>query len=129
MSRPPKTRPATEAVEALGPGIAALMERVLAILDGKRAEEIVALDVSAVTDLADVFVIATILNPRQGATIVEECEKARKEMGLSCLGIEGGQGSSWVLLDYGDLIVHLFMPEQRAYYALESLWADAKRLP
>lgn len=101
---------------------------VLAVLDDKRAENVVRLDVGEVTDIADVFVIATVLNPRQSAAIVEDCEKERKRRGIGRVGIEGAGGSSWVVLDYGDIVVHLFMPEQREYYQLEHLWADAKRV-
>ena len=98
------------------------------VLDEKRATDIVWLDVRGVTDIADDFLIATVSNPRQGAAIVEACEEERKRRGLARLGIEGEQGSSWTLLDYGSLIVHVFMPEQRAYYALEHIWADARRV-
>jgi len=103
-------------------------EAVCRILDDKRAEEIVWLDVRGVTDLADSFLIATISSLRQGAAILDECDRECKLRGHARLGIEGETGSSWILLDYGDLIVHLLMPEQRAYYALEHIWADAKRL-
>lgn len=98
------------------------------VLADKRAEDIVWLDVRGVTDFADDFIIATIQSQRQGAAVVDACEQERKRRGMSCVGIEGKTGSSWVLLDYGSLIIHLFMPEQRAYYALEHVWADAKRV-
>lgn len=104
------------------------VDTVLRILDEKRAEDIVRLDVRGVTDVTDEFVIATILNARQGAAIVEACEKEAKRRRVPRLGVEGGEASSWILLDYGSLVVHLFLPEQRAYYALEHLWADAKRV-
>lgn len=104
------------------------IEFVEGVLDAKRAEDIVRLDMHEVTDLCDDFVIATITNPRQGAAIVDECERERKRRGGSRIGIEGAGGSSWVVLDYGDLVVHLLMPEQREFYALEHLWADAKRV-
>lgn len=102
-------------------------EAVLKILDEKRAEDIVWLDVRGVTDVADEFLIATILNSRQGGAILEACEKEAKRLKVSRLGVEGGPQSSWILLDYGSLVVHLFLPEQRAYYGLEHIWSDAKR--
>ena len=108
---------------------ASFLEFVCSLLAEKRAEDVVCLDVSGVTDLADHFVIATILNARQGGAILEECEKERKRRGLARIGVEGTAGSSWIVLDYGDLVVHLLLPAQRAYYALEHLWADAKRVP
>lgn len=114
-----------EAAEAATPRFA---EVVLGILDEKRAEDIVWLDVRGVTDVADEFLIATILSPRQGGAILEACEKEAERFHVSRLGVEGGAESSWILLDYGSLVVHLFLPEQRTYYALEHIWADAKRM-
>ncbi len=102
---------------------------VLRVLDEKRAEEIVCLDVGKVTTIADSFVIATVSSPRQSSALREEIEKERKKRGLPRVGIEGEAGSGWVILDYGSLVVHLFGPEQRAYYALEHLWSDAPKLP
>lgn len=104
------------------------VEFVYSALEEKRATDIVWLDVRGVTDLADDFLIATVQNPRQSAAIVDACEKERKRRGVTRLGIEGEGGSSWVLIDYGELIVHLFLPEQRAYYGLEHIWADAERV-
>jgi ribosome-associated protein len=121
-----RTEPAESAPPA-GAAASRLVDVVLRILDEKRAEDIVRLDVHGVTDVADEFVIATILNARQGGAIVEACEKEAKRMRVPRLGVEGLASSSWILLDYGSLVVHLFLPEQRAYYALEHLWADAKR--
>jgi len=113
------------------PSVAAdqpFIEFIEAVLDSKRAEDIVRLDVSKVTNLCDDFLIATITSTRQGAAIVDACEQERKRRGATRIGIEGAGGSSWVVLDYGDFVVHLLMPEQREYYALEHLWADAKRV-
>ncbi len=105
-------------------------EFVWELLQEKRAVDPVWLDVREVTDLADDFMIATFTNARQGAAIVEDCEKERKSRDLARIGVEGVNGgtSTWIVLDYGDLVVHLLMPDQREYYALEHLWADAKRL-
>lgn len=113
------------AAEALTPRF---VEVALKILDEKRAEDIVWLDVHGVTDVADDFLVATILNARQGGAIVDACEREAKRRHVSRLGVEGGASSSWILLDYGSLVVHLFLPEQRTYYALEHIWADAKRV-
>ena len=102
---------------------------MISVLEAKRAEDIVWLDVSEVTDLADYFIVATVNNPRQMSAISAECEQERKRLGLGRVGIEGvSKSSSWVVLDFGDVVVHLFLPEQRNYYQLENLWADAKRI-
>lgn len=110
------------------PGTKTFFQFVRETLDDKRAEDIVALDLRGVSSIADEFLIATISNPRQASAIVDTCEKERKARGLSCLGIEGAGGSSWVVLDYGDLVVHMFTAEAREYYGLEYLWSDAKRI-
>ena len=110
------------------PGTQTFFQFVRDVLDEKRAENIIALDLRGISSLADEFLIATISNPRQASAIVDACEKERKARGLGCLGIEGTGGSSWVVLDYGDLVVHLFTPEAREYYGLEHLWSDAKKL-
>jgi ribosome-associated protein len=121
----PGTGPEDQVVAAPSPRFP---EVALKILAEKRAEDIVWLDVSGVTDVADNFLIATILNARQGGAIVDACEKEAKRFRIKRLGVEGGATSSWILLDYGSLVVHLFLPEQRTYYALEHIWADAKRV-
>ncbi|MHC4953787.1 MAG: ribosome silencing factor [Planctomycetota bacterium] len=100
---------------------------VLGVLDEKRATDVAWLDLRGITDIADEFLIATVTNPRQSSAIVDACEKERKARGLRCLGIEGKGASSWVVLDYGDIVVHLLTPEAREYYQLEHLWADAVR--
>ena len=101
---------------------------VESVLDDKRAEDLVRLDVSGITDLADEFLIATISTRRQGTALVETVEQERQKRGVGRVGIEGNNGSSWIIMDYGDFVVHLFLPEPREYYALEHLWADAKRV-
>jgi len=98
------------------------------VLDDKRATDIVWLDLVGITDIADEFLIATVSNTRQSGAIVDACEKERKARGLTCLGIEGKGNSSWVVLDYGDVVVHLFSPEAREKYQLEHIWADARRI-
>jgi len=125
----PKAKPPEEARAALParePNEFA--DFVAGLLDAMRAEEIVRLDVRGVTDLADEFLIATVANSRQAAAIVESCEKARKARKHARIGLDAQPSSGWVVLDYGDLVVHLFLPEHRAYYGLEHLWCDAKRI-
>ena len=113
---------------AAAPGTQAFLDFIRSVLDEKRAEEIVTLDLRGVSSLADEFVIATVSNARQASAVVDACEKERKARKLSCIGIEGRGGSSWVVLDYGDIVVHIFTPDAREYYGLEHLWADAKRV-
>jgi ribosome-associated protein len=91
-----------------------------------QAEDILLLDISSAASFADFFVIATAGSERQMGAILEEIDlQLRKGESISVTGKEGQTGSGWVLLDYGDVIVHLFSPSEREYYDLESLWATA----
>jgi ribosome-associated protein len=95
----------------------------------KKGDDIVVLDVGDIIAITDVFVIASGTNRRQVRTIVEEVERQITDRtGFKPGSVEGLDDASWVLLDYGDLVVHVFLDETRAYYDLERLWADAPRL-
>jgi ribosome-associated protein len=93
-----------------------------------RGTNIVLLDMRELTSMFDFFVIASGTSRRQLHAMSEEIDRVMAEQGDSRLGIEGYGESRWILLDYGDLIVHLFEPETRAYYALEQLWGRAKHI-
>jgi ribosome-associated protein len=98
------------------------------IVEEKQATDIVLLDVREQTSIADYFVIATIDNERQAKAIEDDLlEKLRVEQNIRPLGIEGvdNRSGGWALLDYGDVIVHLFSEEARQYYKLEELWNKA----
>jgi ribosome-associated protein len=87
------------------------------------------LDVGDIIAITELFVITSAGNARQVRTIVEEIEHQLKEQGqASPRSVEGLPDATWVLLDYGDLVVHVFHAETRAYYDLERLWADAPRV-
>ena len=92
----------------------------------KLGSDIVVLDVAAVLSITDVFVLVSASNTRQVRTIADEVERALKEAdGEGPGSVEGRDDASWVLLDFGDVIVHVFLAETRSYYDLERLWADA----
>jgi ribosome-associated protein len=92
----------------------------------KKAEDTLALEVGDIIGIAEVFVITSGTNTRQVRTICDEIELAvKQDDGAAPLRVEGLDAASWVLLDYGDLVVHVFLDETREYYALERLWADA----
>jgi ribosome-associated protein len=94
----------------------------------KQGREIVVLDVGEVLAITDLFVITSGANVRQVRTIVEEIEKKVKEAGgPGPHRIEGLDDAGWVLMDYGDFVVHVFLDDVRRYYDLERLWADAPR--
>ncbi len=92
----------------------------------KKAENIVVLDVGGVLSITDAFVITSGNNRRQVLTIAEEVEAQVKAVGGPApIRVEGLTDAQWVLLDYGDFVVHVFLDEVRRYYDLERLWADA----
>jgi ribosome-associated protein len=95
-----------------------------------RARDIAILDLRELTREFDYFVVATGASRRQLHAISEEIDDVlEKRLGDRRLGIEGYDQSRWILLDYGDVVVHLFDAETRSYYAIEELWGQAKRVP
>jgi len=95
----------------------------------KGGEDTVIIDVGPVLAITDAFVVTSGRNTRQVKTIAEEVEARLKvDGGISPLRIEGLGDSQWILLDYGDLVVHVFLDETRTYYDLERLWSDAPRI-
>jgi ribosome-associated protein len=97
--------------------------------DSKQAEDIVALDVSGPLPLTDVFLIATGRNERNVVAIAGEVEDKMLEAGAKTIRREGRAEGRWILLDFGDLIVHVFHEEDRMYYSLERLWKDCPVIP
>lgn len=97
--------------------------------DDKKAEDLVALDVSEPLPLTDAFLLATGDNERNVLAIAGGIEDALLEAGAKPLRREGRSEGRWVLLDFGDLVVHVFHQEDRQYYSLERLWKDAPVIP
>ncbi len=90
----------------------------------KKAEQVIAIDVSGQLALTDVFVIASATNERQIGAIVDEIEERVRLAGTKPLRREGGRDDRWVLIDFGDIVVHVQHQEERAFYQLERLWRD-----
>ena len=100
-----------------------------AAVDDKKGLDITLLDISELLVVTDVFVIASGTSNRHVRTLCDEVEaKLKDETDRQPLRREGREHSRWVLLDYGDLVVHVFDQETRDYYQLERLWADAPRI-
>jgi len=96
----------------------------------KKGEDTVILAVEPLLKITDAFVITSGTNARQVRTIAEEVEeKVKADGGPAPLRIEGLDDARWVLMDYGDFVVHVFLDEVRKFYDLERLWADAERWP
>ena len=96
-----------------------------AAIDDKKGEDILALDLSGLLVVTDVFLVATGTSTRHVKTLVDDAEEALRDVDRRPIRREGVDYGEWVLLDYGDLVIHVFDRETRAYYELERLWADA----
>ena len=94
--------------------------------DAKQAKDIRVLDLREIASFSDYFVICSGSNPRQIQTIADEVEQRLKKLGERAHSIEGYENAEWVLMDYGDYLVHVFSEKARLYYDLERLWRDAK---
>lgn len=106
-----------------------LAKKIAEVADDKKAVDIILLKVSDVSYLADYFVIATGFSKTQIRAISDEIEaKIVEEFQQYPLRVEGKTDGNWILQDYGDVIVHLFLPEDREYYNLEAFWGHAERI-
>jgi ribosome-associated protein len=94
----------------------------------KKAFQIVGFEVGALTSYADHLLICSGASDRQVAAIANEVQRRLRDAGVRPLHVEGESHADWVLLDYGDFVVHVFTEERRAYYGLDGLWGDAPKL-
>jgi ribosome-associated protein len=106
-----------------------LARRIAGIADAKKAEEIVAIDVGEILGYTDVLVICTARNERQAKAIHDEVHlRLKQDDGLLPRRVEGLPEARWVLLDYLDCILHVFVPETRELYRLDQLWGEGRRI-
>ena len=94
----------------------------------KKAFQIVGFEVSNLTSYTDSLLICSGASDRQVAAIADEVQRQLKKAGRRPLHVEGQRRSDWVLIDYGEFVIHVFTEERRAYYGLEGLWGDAPKL-
>jgi ribosome-associated protein len=104
-----------------------VMLAAAAALD-KKAEDLAVFDVDALSGYADYFLLASGRSTRQTAAIAERIERVLKKAGIKPLGVDGLKEGRWALLDFGDVVVHVFHSPVREFYDLDSLWADAPKL-
>lgn len=97
----------------------------LTALEAKKAFHIVVLDVAQHTSIADAFVICSVGSLRQAQAVSDEVHRLLKAQGVCPLAVEGYSHGGWILMDYGDFLLHIFDEERRAFYGLERLWGDA----
>ena len=98
-------------------------------LDDKKGEDILILDVSGLLVVTDLFLIATGTSTRHVKSLMDDAEVALRKVDRRPIRREGAEYGEWVLLDYGDVVIHVFEKETRSYYDLERLWADAPQIP
>ena len=97
-------------------------------LDEKLGEDIEILKIDEISVIADYLVIANGDNPNQIRAMIEQVEQRMDEAGFTSKRIEGNKNSTWILMDYGDVIVHIFSKEDRLFYDLERIWRDGERV-
>ena len=98
----------------------------IAALEDKKGEDIRVIDIREVSVLADYFLIASGSNGNQVQAMADNVEETLGKAGYPCRQVEGYQSANWILLDYGDIIVHVFNKEDRLFYDLERIWRDGK---
>jgi ribosome-associated protein len=103
--------------------------RAARVAQDKRAGDLVVLDVQRASNVTDYFLICSGKSTTHLQTITDAIRDELKQEGVRLLHVEGVAASGWILLDYGDVLVHAFLEDTRAYYALEHLWGDAPTLP
>lgn len=123
----------SSAENGVRPPLASSLERAVAsaqTAEASRGKDVVVLDLRSLTAVCDFFVVVTGASKRQAHAIAEAVDQLlKKDFGDQRLGREGFQDNNWVLLDYGDIVVHVFDGETREYYDLENLWVGSSRIP
>lgn len=97
-------------------------------LEDRKGEDIKVIDIREISPIADFFVIANGTNQNQLQAMRDACDEALYKVGLKAKQIEGNSASTWILMDYGDIIVHIFSKEDRLFYDLERIWKDGKEI-
>jgi ribosome-associated protein len=105
-----------------------IAQRAVEIASDKQASDIILLDIQSIASFADYFVLLSADNMRLINSLVEDIALQLKLEGVNIMHKEGTVESGWVLLDYGDVLIHVFSPEERDYYRLEELWKEATPL-
>ena len=105
-----------------------MVKTAVAALQDKKGEDIRVIDISGVTVIADYFIIASGSNPNQVQSLVDNVEEQMYKAGYDDPRVEGYNTASWVLLDYNDVIVHVFSQDDRLFYDLERIWRDGKEI-
>ena len=108
--------------------IVRLVKTAVKALEEKKASDITVIDISGVSTVADFFIIASAENIRQTAALCDNTEEALYKAGFPCRQVEGKAAANWILMDYNDVIIHIFDKENRAFYDIERVWRDGKTI-
>lgn len=109
----------------MDPEVFSRLQKVVAAMEAKKAYHLLALDVSGKTSIADAFVLCSVASSRQAQAVADEIDRVLAQAGVHALSVEGYLHGTWILMDYGDFVLHIFQEERREYYGLERLWGDA----
>ena len=124
----PKSKPRSTSAAKTDP-VDFLRKQVLAALDELKAKDVKEIDVRGKTSIADVLIIASGTSTRHVKSLADEVVKFVKKAGMMPLGVEGQREAEWVLVDLGDIIVHVMLPRIREFYGLERLWTVGDEMP
>jgi ribosome-associated protein len=105
-----------------------LVKKAVAALDDKKAEDIKVIDIQEISTIADYFIIASGSNQNQLTAMQDAVDEELHKAGVHVKQIEGNRNSTWILMDYEDIIVHLFSKQDRLFYDLERIWRDGKEI-
>lgn len=105
-----------------------LVKKVVEALEDKKAEDITVIDITEVSSIADYFVIANGSNQNQLSAMEDAVDEAMYKNGIHQKQVEGTNNSTWILMDYQDIIIHLFSREDRQFYDLDRIWKDGKQI-
>lgn len=97
-------------------------------LEDRKAEDVKVIDIREISPIADYFIIANGTNQNQIQAMRDAADEALYKAGLNVKQVEGNQNSTWILMDYGDIIIHIFSKEDRLFYDLERVWRDGKEI-
>ena len=103
-----------------------LTKLAVAALEDRKAEDVTVIDISEISPIADYFIIANGTNQNQLQAMRDAADEALYKAGVKVQQSEGNQSSTWILMDYGDIIIHIFSKEDRLFYDLERTWRDGK---
>lgn len=114
--------------ERVDKDIKELVKAAYRALDEKKASDITVIDISGLSVLADYFIVASADNLRQTAALADNVEEKLAKAGFACRQIEGKAGAGWILMDYNDVIIHIFDKENRLFYDIERIWSDGRKI-